>query len=660
MDGKQFYSTGFFNSKISAELESIRLYFLVAFTFSLAGVILRLQTSPEGGNVSFTSRSFLVILVSLLVSMGGLILCRTRKADLVVSIARKIFRTFSSWRNVHWILFFLPILFFGYYHFAGLNLTLLKHFPKLWFFGYLSLLGAIFLSSTRCAKPSLSLLMTFSFYGSILWLIYFIPDVSTYPLSLNWSESSRFYSGSLFFSRLIYGKGVPLPPLHLSQYMMQSLPFLFSNLPLWTHRLWEVFLWLGMTIGSGMALAWRIKPRNRWIWLGLTAWFFLFAFQGPVYYHLLVSVISVLLGFNKNKPGLTLIFIALASVWTGLSRVNWFPMAGVLAATLFVLEVPQDKKNFWQYWRWPVLVVIMSLIIAVGAHIGYALISGNPPEAFTSSFSSPLLKYRLLENEAYGPGIINLTITASLPLLLIILLRVLPNLKAWRFLRLLALFSFLFIFQIGGFVVSSKIGGGNNLHNMDAYFVLLAVITAYITFDRFSPDSSIKVRPWIPPAILVVLAFLVPINAAVNSLRPMHDVNNLRAWEDIRQVQALIDERVPKDGEVLFIQHRHLLSFDMITGVEFVHEYDKVFLMEMAMSGNEVYLEKFWQDLESHRFDLIITEPLTLVEKTASDVFGEENNAWVKGVNQPLSDTYDVVLNLPESGMAVLAPKSQP
>jgi len=42
-----------------------------------------------------------------------------------------------------------------------------------------------------------------------------------------------------------------------------------------------------------------------------------FLFQGAVYYHLMVCVVLVLLGYKKDKPLRTLIFVLLASVWAG-------------------------------------------------------------------------------------------------------------------------------------------------------------------------------------------------------------------------------------------------------------------------------------------------------------------------------------------------------
>jgi hypothetical protein len=304
------------------------------------------------------------------------------------------------------------------------------------------------------------------------------------------------------------------------------------------------------------------------------------------------------------------------------------------------------------------LAVLLGTLLAFLSKAIYTVISGNPPEVFASSFNSPLYRYRLFPNEAYGPGIINMTITVIFPLLVGIMWYILPRFKSWRPLRLLALLSILLALLAAGLVVSMKIGGGDNLHNLDSFLVVLAIIAAYIGFNRFQPDFPAAKSRWVLPTPLVVLAFLIPLIFVLDVLRPYPNLNNSRAWADIAQGQRLIDQTVPEGGEVLFIQHRHLLTFYLIRGVDLVEEYEKVFLMEMAMSGNAQYLNKFWDDLETHRFDLIISEPLNLITQTSSDVFGEENNVWVERVARPITESYTTILDLTESEMIVLAPKA--
>ena len=83
---------------------------------------------------------------------------------------------------------------------------------------------------------------------------------------------------------------------------------------------------------------------------------------------------------------------------------------------------------------------------------------------------------------------------------------------------------------------------------------------------------------------------------------------------------------------MLFISNRHLLTFGYIPGVPLFPNYERVFLMEMAMAGNTEYLGRLRQDLADGRFSLIISEPLYVRIKDESADFGEENNIWIKQV----------------------------
>lgn len=76
-------------------------------------------------------------------------------------------------------------------------------------------------------------------------------------------------------------------------------------------------------------------------------------------------------------------------------------------------------------------------------------------------------------------------------------------------------------------------------------------------------------------------------------------------------MQAVLDQLREQPGEVLFISERQLLSFHELQGVRVVPEYEKVFLMEMAMGNNQPYLQRFYMDLVSHRFKAIITDTIS-------------------------------------------------
>ncbi len=183
-------------------------------------------------------------------------------------------------------------------------------------------------------------------YGVVYVAASFLPSVSGTPFSLGWSEGSRYYYASLFFAPSIYGQAVPLPTLHPTRYLLQSIPFVIHGLPLWSHRLWQALLWVVCNGVAAWALARRVQPVSKMrLWL-LAAWSFVFFFQGPIYYHLILCAVPVLLWFDAKHTGRSLLAVVLASLWAGMSRVNWFPVPAALAILLYIMEEPLAGKRW--------------------------------------------------------------------------------------------------------------------------------------------------------------------------------------------------------------------------------------------------------------------------------------------------------------------------
>jgi hypothetical protein len=233
--------------------------------------------------------------------------------------------------------------------------------PRLWLLWVATLLSMVILKVwLRIPSFAWAFVVSLMLWGSAFVVYSFVPQVNNFPFSLGWSEGSRFYNASMFFSEAVYGQCLPLPVLHPTRYAMQSLPFLFGNLPIWVHRLWQVLLWLGCTILGAWLLQRRFHLEATWQKFALILLGGLFLFQGPVYYHLMVSSYLVLLGFSKQKPWRTLLLVLLASIWAGLSRLNWYPVPGVLAALLYFLEMPFSYaetgwlRRWLRYGIWPI------------------------------------------------------------------------------------------------------------------------------------------------------------------------------------------------------------------------------------------------------------------------------------------------------------------
>ncbi len=538
----------------------------------------------------------------------------------------------------------------------------------------------------------------------------YVSDISTYPFTLDWSEASRYYYASLFFSERIYGFQVSPTVLHPSRYLMQAVPFLIPSSPLWLHRAWQVFLWLGCSWLTAWLLARRLKIGASQARPLIVAWFFLFILLGPVYYHLQVPLILVLWGYRpwqgeeSSRPRERIISIGailLASLWAGISRVNWFPVPGLLAAILYFLEQPvgigpannQAKQpsftllykallpgrgSAWPYLLPPVAWTLVGTAGAFAAQALYIAWSGNKAGEFATSLTSDLLWYRLWPSPTYPPGILPAALLVSLPLLLLAAYRLVQRqdgISAWRRyhpVRFLGLGVILLVLFAGGLVVSVKIGGGSNLHNMDAYLSLLLVLCASFFFEQAVPDvgtQKIENRPalalafpaanpsWLRSSGLA-LALILPSLLFVLSGGPspaLPDPDQIAKGMEV--TLRIVDEMTKKGGEVLFISNRQLIIFDEVQGVRLVPEYERVFLMEMAMAGNPEYLERFYNDLKNHRFALIISEPLYIQSKGSETRFGEENDAWVQQITIPILQYYDQRRTLPAVKMEFLVPK---
>src|SRR5215211_7506668 len=207
-----------------------------------------------------------------------------------------------------------------------------------------------------------------------LLLVYW-PRVTDYPFAMGWSETSRFYFPSLFLSEKVYGREYPWPILHPTLHLLLAPPYVFEA-PLWFHRFWQVavrYMLVGAVVPALMTRLSISGLVTRWL-VGL--WMFLFLFMGPIYFHLAIPVIILLLGFSAQNDRRTWLAVILASIWCGWSRVNWYPMPGMIAAVLYLMEIPYRGKTLWQYLLKPALWFAIGTLIAIVAQQIYVALSG--------------------------------------------------------------------------------------------------------------------------------------------------------------------------------------------------------------------------------------------------------------------------------------------
>jgi hypothetical protein len=387
---------------------------------------------------------------------------------------------------------------------------------------------------------------------------------------------------------------------------------------------------------------------------------FLFLFEGPVYYHLLVILVLVLWGAEPRNFTRTLVVVSLASVWAGISRINWFPVPGLLASLLYFIQVPLEGKN-WVRYSLPTLVwTLVGTGTAFLAQFIYISLSGNPQEQFGSSLTSDLLWYRLWPNATYGPGILRSVWRISFPMVLLVLARWLPNWRRFHFLRLVGITAILLVLLAGGIVVSVKIGGGSNLHNLDAYLVTLLLVSAAFYTFQIVPEQSQRLRAQGALWPLVFFALLFPVRDVTQLGGALPERDFKTAWADVSILKETIEQATQSGGKVLFIDQRHLLTTHIIQNVPLVPEYEVVFLMEMVMGNNRPYLDRFVQDLKANRYAYIVSGTPGIHYQEPSQAFAEENNVWVERVTVPLLCYYQIAVELPDSGMSLLVPRADP
>lgn len=528
--------------------------------------------------------------------------------------------------------------------------------------GWLAALAAM--ACARVAWPNLSwpaaLALSALLLGSAYRAASYAPAISVSPFSLGWSEATRFYDASLVFSRRIYGEQLPLPILHPALHFLLAIPFAFGSLPIWVHRAWQVVLRLTLTAATAAALSRRLGLKERTgLWL-VGLWGFLFLLQGPVYLHLLVPVLMVILGFSARHPIRTLVVVLLASVWAGLSRINWFPVPAMLASALYLLEVPIGRRQPVAYLAWPATWFALGVLTAFASQAAYIGASGNVDRSlFYTSLSSALLWYRLLPNATYPPGILLMILLVSAPLGLVTARRLRRKWAKWHSIRLLGLGAILMTLFAGGLVVSVKIGAGGDLHNLDAFLVCLMLVGSHILAGRFAHEGGQAA----PSAVSIghtslALLVAVPVVLAMITARPLAGREAEAAA--VRAIQQRVAQTVNAGGQVLFITQRQLVTFGLVRGVDMVPDYEIETLMEMAMAGNPGYLSRFYRDLQRHRFDLIVSSPLALVMRGSEANWGEENDVWLERIASPLICEYFPESSVAEGQVAFLVPRPGP
>ena len=634
---------------------------LITFFCLMGLAAFEIGRSLSGLGVVFSIRTFWwpIVIIASVIAIFGVLFAWSQKALVFTAWFQDFHQAYWP-ENTGLLLVLFLVLAFGFPTWVIYRGYLLfnGYFVRIFIYMVVSFLGMTLLKPlTPGGKWKIALATSMLGIAAIFEAMAFTPAVSASPFSLGWSEGSRFYYGSLLFSSKLYNQSLPLSPWHPSRYLLLSLPFMISGTPIWFHRLWQVLLWIFLPGWAGYLLANRLKIQNRMLLVAFSAWAFLFLQLGPVYYHMMICLILIFWGVDFNKPVKTLVILLIASVWAGLSRVNWIPVPMFLVLTLYFFERSWiQSKLGWKYLLQPIIWGSGALAALI-SYFGYIQLSGNAVNKFGSSFTSDLLWNRLWPNSTYWMGILPGALVVSLPLFLIIGYRFRKLIRKWHPLKTTSLAAMVLILLLGGLVVSVKIGGGSNLHNIDAYLALLMIVAVYVFWGKValdkdeSPSEGMDKIPVLVVALNIIIPVLITLRIGGVYIHP----DSLKDKRDLNDLQQIISGVQP-DEDVLFISERQLVVFDQIPGLYLVPDYEKLELMEMAMAGNEVYLDQFYEDISSHRFALIVSDAVNVRLRDEDHPFSEEHNVWVEKVlvpllsyyrYSPLGDRRDIVIMTP-------------
>jgi len=527
--------------------------------------------------------------------------------------------------------------------------------------------------------------------GSLFAFAKSLVGVTSHPFSLGWSEGNRLWDYSMLFGRSRYQFPDGVVGAAFSGQGRQALwglPFLFSGVTIEQIRLWSALVF---TIPY-ILLGWLIFQPQKclakpWFWMGL--WVFLFLNQGPIYTPLILSAILIA-GIRHRPLWIALPLIFLSSYYMHINRITWIfapTMWAVMIALADTVQVEKDK-NFSRHHGYRIFAYgLAGLLGSFGIGGGWERLVSYFKKVSPSSIdisrlniidpqtqlgsdrledlaqagftvtNQPLLWERLWPNPTYGMGIVVSLLVAVGPL--IVLLIYLACSKRWKLnvWQAVTMLSMLLAFLAVGIVASVKIGGGSNLHNLDMFLIGL-VFTAVLAWEVGGHRlmMSLEEQPLTIQGLLfliVAIPVFMPIIGAHPLILPPQEKTD---WT-LELLQAEVDRVVGEGGEVLFMDQRQLLTFDYIQDVPLVPEYEKKKVMDMAMSADNQYFAAFYEDLSEHRFGLIVTDPQRIRYAEDDEAWGEENDAWVQWVSEPLLCYYRPQYTVKKTHVWLLTPR---
>lgn len=480
-------------------------------------------------------------------------------------------------------------------------------------------------------------------------------DAATdYPFSLDWSEGNHMWASSLLLRPSRYpGLTADLQPHYAAPafFLLQGLAFLNPGLTILQLRVWNSLLLVfpSLLLAGTAFLGGARWPAGGLRW-SLMLWAFLFVMQGPAYAPLVVGATVIALACRGRRAAWAALAALLAGFFVGVSRWTWMPAPAIWASTWALLDPAAGEAGRWRR----AIARAAAGAAGAGLSLGWtALVEHRPLFPYLTSVRHVILKYRILPNETSSLGIGPWIALVSAPVVLLILWR-------WRRTRppshwivwLVVTAGAGLLFAIG-VVASLKIGGGNNLHHFDMFLIDLVLILAAMLAR--SDEGIIVNRASGRLTLLAAVALVAPVVSAMGRTPAPRPPPAEVAGSSLLRVQGAVAEAA-RQGPVLFIDQRQLLTFGFVPVENVSWEYELVDLMDQAMANAEGYLHRFQADLAAHRFSLIIVDPLPIIWRDRAYSFGEESDAWVRHVASPILEYYRPVAELDDVGVWLLEP----
>jgi hypothetical protein len=667
-------SIGYMENKAKIELENKFFLGIVGFCFLGIGIYLGYVENFKWRNLFISERAtifFLYILFTLIIWGGGLWIGfrnnwqtdPTQKLQKIPKIVRYAIAVF---------LLLTPSILILFTHVNDREIS--------YYLRIILSLACVFLS-VPFVYPKISIqkffkkVILFGFFAGVIFSIYRIfNQVTSYPFSLGWSEGNRIWDYSVLFGSNRY---VTIDNRELFAFtdpgraFVWGIPFIYSKLNIYWFRFYDAAIKTSPFFLLGIVSIWtKRKEIGKWGVFLFGLWTFMFLLQGLIHPPLIFIAILTFFAVRQRNLIFSMFLVMVAGYLAFVSRFSWAYAPGLWAGilSLLQLETPKfNKENLSKLWP-PVFLGIAGLIggrylspildwISSGGESIIGSLSLIDPITGTTALSQALLWERWWPNPTYAPGIIFGILLTTGPIIILTILMIRKN--HWKLNQLQRFGAFLpaLAFLIVGLVASVKIGGGGDLHNLDMFLITMIFIASFYwpklmeyVFDHENQKNHRIIR------FVSILVFLMPVFWAFRSGNPLTGLFSEDRTEYILDsIQGYVDDVQAEGGEVLFMDQRQLITFGLIEDVILYDEYDKKLLIDSAFREDEEYFEKFYEDIESQKFELIVSEKLNLEEKN-DNIFSNENNAWVNWVAIPLSEYYCPIMTVDNMNLQLMVP----